>query len=150
MRGVYTAAAKIAGLNLAKTLFYLTAPTNQVVEILSVTVTDESNATNFQFEVAIANITTLGSPTATGVTPTPSEKGDQAAAGTYAYNVTANEPTYGTPITQEGFASTVGYRHEPQPEERFVVQAGSSVGIRMITIPSAFDCDIRVTFRIIG
>jgi hypothetical protein len=150
MRGVYTAATKIAGLNAAKTMMYITAPSTKAVEIIGFTCTDESNATNFQMEVAIANITTLGTPTATAITPTPHESGDQAAASTVKANVTASEPTYGTTITQEGAAVILGYRHEPAPEERLIVTPGTSIGFRMITTPTAFDCDVRLTFREIG
>jgi hypothetical protein len=150
MRAVYTAALKIAGLNASKTLAYLTAPATKAVEILTATVTNESNATNFQMEVAIANISALGTPTATAVTPTPHEAGDQAAASLTKFNVTASEPTYGTTITQEGAAALVGYRHEPAPEERLIVTPGASIGFRMITTPTAFDCDVRITFREIG
>jgi hypothetical protein len=150
MRGVYTAVAKIAGLNAAKTLMYLTAPANRAVEIMSCTVTDESNATNFQMQVAIANITTLGTPTASAVPPTAHEAGDQAASSTVKANVTASEPTYGSTITQEGATALIGYRHEPTPEERIVVTPGASIGIRMITTPTSFDCDVRLTFREIG
>lgn len=150
MKGVYTAATKISALAAAKTLMYITAPSAKVVEILSVTVTNESNATNFQMEVAIANITTLGTPSATAITPTPHESGDQACGSTVKYNVTASEPTYGTTITQEGAASLVGYRHEPLPEERIYVAPSSSVGIRLITTPSTADFDVRLTFKEIG
>jgi hypothetical protein len=150
MRGVYTSATKISALNASKTLAYITAPSGKVVEILSVIVTNESNATNFQGEIAIANISSLGTPTATSVTPTPHEAGDQAAGSTTKFNVTASEPTYGSTITQEGFASLNGYRFEPQPEERIYVASGASVGIRMITTPTSFDADVRITFREIG
>jgi hypothetical protein len=150
MRGVYTSALKIAGLNAAKTVAYITAPTTKVVEIIGFTLTNESNATNFQFELAIANISSLGTPTATAVTPTPHESGDQAAGSTTKMNVTASEPTYSTTITQEGAASLVGYRHEPAPEERLYVTAATSIGFRMITTPTSFDADARLTFREIG
>jgi hypothetical protein len=150
MRGVYTAQAKIAGLNAQKTLMYLTAPAGKVVEIIAATVTNESNATNQQLAVAIDNVTTLGTPTATAVTPTPHEAGDQAAASTVKANVTASEPTYGSRLTAEGATSLLGYRHEPAPEERLYVAPGASVGIRLLTTPTAFDCDVRLTFREIG
>jgi hypothetical protein len=150
MRGVYTAALKIATLNSSKTLAYITAPATKAVEIIACTVTNESNANNQQMEIAIANISSLGTPTATSVTPTPHESGDQAAASTVKMNVTASEPTYGSTISQEGAASLVGYRHEPAPEERIIVTPATSVGIRMITTPTAFDCDVRLTFREIG
>src|SRR5215467_12523560 len=128
MRGVYTATFKISGLNAQKTMMYLTAPAAKVVEIIAATVTNESNVTNQQFEVQIANITTLGTPTATAVTPTPHEAGDQAAGSTVKANVTASEPTFGTTIAQEGAASLNGYRHEPYPDERILIPAGASVG----------------------
>jgi len=150
MRGVYTATQKISGLNAQKTLMYLTAPAAKVVEIIAATVTNESNVTNQQMEIQIANITTLGTPTATAVTPTPHEAGDQAAASTVKANVTASEPTYGTALTQEGAASLPGYRFEPQPDERIYVAPGASIGIRMMTTPTAMDTDVRLTFREIG
>jgi len=154
MRGVYTSVIKIAGLNGPKTLALITAPTTKVVEILGFTVTNESNATNFQFEIQIANITAgAAGITATTVTPTPHEAGDQAAGSTTKMNSTvpANEPTYGSAITQEGAASLVGYRFEPPtPEDRIYVTAGTSIGFRMITTPTAFDADTRLTFKEIG
>ena len=150
MKGVYTASYKIAGLNLSKTMMYLTAPSNKVVEIIACTVTNESNATNQQMEIQIANVSTLGTPTATAVTPTPHEASDQAAGSTVKANVTANEPTYGSALTQEGAPSLQGYRFEPQPDERLYVAPGASVGIRMITNPTAMDTDIRLTFKEIG
>lgn len=151
MKGVYTAVYKISALAAAKTLMYLTAPSTKTIEILSVTVTNESNATNFQYEVQIANVTTLGTPTATAVTPTPHEKGDQACGSTVAANVTASEPTYGSALHQEGAPSLVGYRFEPPTElERVYVAPSQSIGVRMITTPTSFDCDVRLTFREIG
>lgn len=150
MRGVYTATFKLSGLNAQKTMMFLTAPAAKVVEVIACTVTNESNVTNQQFEVQIANITTLGTPTATAVTPTPHEAGDQAAGSTVKANVTASEPTYGSAMTQEGAASLPGYRFEPQPDERIYVAPGASIGIRMMTTPTAMDTDIRLTFREIG
>lgn len=151
MKGVYTATQKISALAAAKTLMYITAPSDRIVEILSATVTNESNATNFQFEAQLANVTTLGTPTATTVTPTPQEKGDQAAASTVKANVTASEPTYGSALHQEGAASLVGYRFEPPTElERIYIAPSQTVGLRMITTPTSFDCDVRITFREIG
>jgi hypothetical protein len=151
MRGVYTTAVKIASLAAAKTLAYITAPSDKVVELLSASVTNESNATNFQMQCAIANISSLGTPTATSNTPTPHEAGDQAAGSTVKVNVTASEPTYGTTITQEEAPSLVGWRWEPLSEaERIYVKGGASIGLRMVTTPTSFDADVRLTFREIG
>src|SRR5262249_20344426 len=135
MKGVYTAATKIAGVNSARTLAYLTAPANKTIEIIGVTVTDESVATNFQMEIAIANSSTLGRPTTTQSTPPPQKKGAQAAAAQTFSTVTASEPTYGTPLTKEGAAAVQGYRHEPYPDERLYVAPGQSIGVRLQTTP---------------
>ena len=155
MRGVYTAAAKLPAITTAGTLGYFTAPANKVLEILSITVTNESNATNYQMEVQLCPISALGAPTNyTAVTPQKHEAGDQAA-GTTVNLATSNartEPTtYGTPLTQEGATSVVGYRHEPQPEERIYLANAAVFGVRLITAPAAAtDFDVRITFKEIG
>jgi hypothetical protein len=155
MRGVYTSAAKAPAITSAGTLAYITAPSNKVVEILSITVTNESNATNYQMEVQLCPITTLGSPSNyTNVTPQQHEAGDQSAGSSVniASGNTRTEPSvYGTALTQEGAASVIGYRHEPQPEERINLTNGKNLGVRLITTPGAStDFDVRVTFREIG
>jgi hypothetical protein len=153
MKGVYTSGGKVAANAAARTLAYLTAPAAKVVELLSVTLTNESNATNFQMEAQIANITTLGSPSNfTNPTPTPHEKGDQASGSTFGLGANnSGEPTtYGSVITQEGATSLIGYRHEPQPEERIYVAPGATIGLKLTTTPPATDFDVRVTWREIG
>jgi hypothetical protein len=156
MRGVYTSAAKVPGITTAGTLGYLTAPANKVVEILAITVTNESNATNYQMEIQLCPITTLGAPTGyTAVTPQKHEAGDQAAGSTVnlaSSNARTEPTTYGSALTQEGAASVIGYRHEPvSPEERIYLTNGAILGVRLITTPGAStDFDVRVTFRELG
>jgi hypothetical protein len=155
MRGVYTAALKIGSVTSAGTLAYITAPANLVTELLAVTVTNESNATNYQMEIQIARIATLGSPSGyTSVTPQKHEAADQSAGTTVniASGNSRTEPTtYGVAITQEGCPSITGYRHEPQPEERLYLTNSVNWGIRLITAPGAStDFDVRITFREIG
>lgn len=153
MRGVYEAGIRISALAATRTLMYITAPSNRVVEILSIAVTNESNTTNQQLECTLQRISTLGSPTGTGVTPTPTEQNDQAAASTVVGNITASEPTYasGTEIGREGWPSLGGYRFQPVPEERPVIAGGVSWGLRLINqTPTAFDCVVRIVFREIG
>jgi hypothetical protein len=80
MRGVYTSAAKAPAITTAGTLAYLTAPANKVVEILAVTVTNESNATNYQMEIQLCPIVSVGLPSNyTSVAPQQHEAGDQNA-----------------------------------------------------------------------
>lgn len=153
MRGVYEANIRIAALNSARTLMYITGPANKVVEILSASVTNESNTTNQQLECTFQLVSSLGTPTGTALTATKSEQGDQAAGSTAVGNITASEPTY-TSNTQyglRGFASLAGWDFAPVPEERLYIAGGATWGLRMLnTTPTAFDCCVRVSFREIG
>lgn len=152
MRGVYTASIKISSLNSARTLMYLTAPAAKVVEILSAFVTNASEETNEQLEATFQRISALGTPTGTSLTPAKHELGDQASASTVVGNITASEPTYGanTTVGYDGFSSLAGYAFTPTPEERPVINAGDSWGLRMLSTPTSFDAIVRVTYREIG
>lgn len=154
MRGVYTASVKIASVSAAKTLMYLTAGANGIIcELLYASVTNESNATNWQGEILFCKIATLGTPTATGITPFQHEAGDQAAASTVKQNVTASEPTYATVGHQEGFASVNGWYWDPTTTARYVyVSNAASWGIKLVTITGgvATDLNVLLVFREIG
>lgn len=153
MRGVYRAVISASGVNSARTLMYITAPTNKVVEVLSAKIGDNSNATNQQLEACFQLIGTLGTPTGTSLTPTKSEQGDQAAGSTVVGNVTASEPTYtaNTQFDLQGFAMLAGYQHAPVPEERLVIAGTASWGLRLLTAsPTSFVADVEICFREIG
>lgn len=159
MQGVYSAAYRISGNTAAKTLMYLTAPATGVVEILSASVTNESNETNEQIACALQRITNLGNPTATTVTPADHESLSAAASSTVKANVTASEPTYGA-ISQgadivgafglEGAASLGGWYFDPTPEERVLVPPSGSLGLRLLNAITSADLVVRLTFREIG
>ncbi len=154
MRGVYSASYRISALAASKTLMYLTAPARRVVEILSASVTNESNETNEQLLCTLQQVSgyPLGAPSGTAVTAAPHEPGDQAASTTIVANVSGNEPTYfaNTEVGREGFSSLGGYYFDPLPEERPVVPTTGVLGLRMINSPTAFDAVVKVTFREIG
>lgn len=159
MRGVYTAAYRISGVTTGKTLMYITAPSNKVIEILSASVTNESNETNEQFLCGLQRVTALGTPTATTVTSKPHETGDQAASSTVKANVTGSEPTYpaisgGADIPGafglEGASSLGGWYFDPTPEERLIVPGGETLGLRSVNTITSTDLVVRLTFREIG
>jgi hypothetical protein len=150
-RGVYKCNIKIAGLNTARTLMYITTPATCAVEIISATVGNESNSTNQQSSVKLTRVTTLGTPSATTVTPSPTDVGDVAAASTVKGNVTASEPTYGTvDFGLQGFATLSGWGYFPGPDERITIPPSATMGLRFVTTPTAFDADIEITMREIG
>ena len=153
MRGVYEANFLASGVNSLRTLMLLTAPANKVVEILSASITDASNTTNAQLAAAFQQVTTLGTPASTSVTPTKGEQGDQASGSTVTANVTGSEPTYtnNTQIGLRGFASLGGWEFSPVPEERVYVGGGATIGLRLLdTAPSATDFMVRISYREIG
>jgi hypothetical protein len=153
MRGVYTSAVQITGVTAAKTLLYITAPANKVVELLSVEITGVgSNVTLQNLDVGLFNVTTLGTPTASSNTPQPEEAGDQAAGSTVKTNVTASEPTYSTTPLDRGGGPNIGacYRHSPTPEERIVIGGGATVGLRLLNAISSQDLNVQAKFREIG
>lgn len=153
MRGVYEATYKISNLAAAKTVLYLTAPASAVVEILGASLTNASNEVNEQIEACLQRIETLGTPTATTLTPAATEAGDQPAASTVQANVTADEPTYAanTVLGHEGAPSLGGWTYEPGAMERAIVPPGASIGLRLLVTPaSAFDAIVRLRFRELG
>jgi len=81
MRGVYTASHLITGCNSARTLLYITAPSSQVVEILEASVTNADTETNEQLRCTWQDISTLGTPTATTLTPAKHEAGGVERGG---------------------------------------------------------------------
>ncbi len=133
MRGVYTAHYELpSGITAARTLMYLTAPSGLGVQILEARVGNKSNATAEMIDIGLYRITTLGTPTATSVTPEKMEQGDQAAGSTVAANVTASEPTYHTVAYDvQGLSNLSQYSFRPLDEQIYVFD-GASVGLRLV------------------
>ncbi len=153
IRGTYTATIKISALAAAKTLIYITAPSNRLVEVLDTHIGPDSNTTNQELEATWQRISTLGTPTGTTITPAPQEKGDQAAASTVVGNITASEPTYAanTDIGHKGFSSLGGLDLTPIPEARGpYIQGSDTWGLRMISAPTSMDTQVTVVFREMG
>lgn len=158
MRGTYTASYQITGVNASKTLLYITAPSTAVVELFSAKVTNANIAAIENLDIGIAKITTLGTPTATTLTPKPTEGGSNASGSTVKGNVTGSEPTYevdGSSIAQfvdrQGFNNQVGYFYDPLPEERQVVAPSATYGIKLFTSPTnTYTLNVEITYREIG
>lgn len=153
MRGVYNCQAQITSVSTSRTLAYITAPSGKVVEILSASVTDANITAAEQLDIGFGIISSLGTPTATSITPRPTEKGDQAAGSTTKVNVTASEPTYtGEPFTdRQSPPNTSGYFYDPLPEERPIIQPGDSYGLKLLTAPgNTYTFNVNLRFREIG
>lgn len=151
MQGVYTATAQISAVTTAKTLMYLTAPADMVIEVLSAKVTNVDNDTNEQTDISIGRIAyfTTDGPQGTAVTPQPMEAGSVAASATVGANA-VEEPTYSNDVDREGVSSVGGYRFEPTPEERLYVSPGQSIGLRLRAAITSTGLQVQMTFREIG
>ena len=160
MRGVYVANYRIATVTTGpKTLMYVTAPAAVAVEVIAASVTNENNESNEQMILCIQKITTLGTPTATTITPAKVEAGDQAAASTVKANVTASEPTYGA-IAQgaaiadvhglQGIPSLNGWTLGDFVERRLVIPPSVSYGLRLVLTVASVDLAIEWVFREVG
>ncbi len=154
MRGCYEATISIAALATNETLLYITVPANKVVEVLSIEVTNATNETNEQAEVTFSKISSLGTPTATTITPTKTEQGDQAASSVVKGHVTGSEPTYATgpviEVGRKGFPTLAGYQYAPVPEERPVLAGGDSWGLKLVTTITALQAIVVLRFRELG
>ena len=157
MRGsalTYTATYPISGLNSARTLLYISSPSDAVVLVTATHVYDESNETNEQLGIGWHRITTLGTPTATTLTPTPTHYGFPAAGSTVKGNVTASEPTYPTNRWDNAYAltgfPTLGGMHYTLVDaggEPLVISPSSSYGLRIYSTPTSFDAIVTVQFE---
>jgi hypothetical protein len=144
----------IATVTTAKTLVYLTTPSSMAIEILSARITAQDEDTAEQISAELNRIATLGTPTATSITPKPTEEGSAASSVTAAGNVTASEPTYdaaGDAIARGGANKLAGWEYVPLPEERAIVRPSDSVGLRLIDdLANATDLTAEIVYREIG
>jgi len=154
MRGVYRAADTIASVTTAKTLIYLTTPATAVIEILSARITAQNEDTSEQIMAELNRISSLGTPTATTITPKPTEELSAASAVTAKSNVTASEPTYddeSAAIASGGANKLAGWEYVPLPEERAIIKPSDSVGLRLIdAIANSTNLTAEIIYREIG
>ena len=154
MRGVFRLVDSITGVTTAKTLLYLTVPSDAVVEILSARITCQDEDTAEQIMAELNRIDVLGSPTAVSVTAKPTEEGSAAFGGSCYSNVTASEPTYDDEtdaIASGGANKLAGWEYVPLPEERPIISPSDSVGLRLVEdIANSSDLTAEIVFREIG
>lgn len=151
MRGVYTAYIKISSLAAAKTLMLIQVPSTRSLEIISCGYTNSTNSTGEQLLVGLYRVNTIGSPSGTSVTPVKHEEGDSSSGCTVTGNLTVEPTSYVTgPIDEQGISNLAGYRYDPLPEERPIMNPSTSFGLRMISTPSTHDAIVQVVYREIG
>lgn len=150
-RGIYRA-NDTATITTSCTLLYITAPSNKIVKVLSAYVTNNSNETNEQLDVYWQLVGTLGTPTATTLTPTKTEQGDQAAGSTVKSFVTASEPTLtaNTKYHRLGVPSIGGWRYEPIEGKELVIAGAATWVLFLGAAPSSLVLAVECEFQEVG
>ena len=148
MRGVYTLSHKSSAHSTAVSLIYVVCPATCAIEILSAGITNATTETNEQWEVAIAHVTSIGTPQGTALTPIKAEKGDAASLITGALGDLTTEPTTATEfVDNQGVPSLGGYRYEPVPEERITVGPSKALVMKFVATMTSTDVVAWIKFR---
>lgn len=118
----------------ARTLIYVTAPSNGAILISRGQATQGNQTGDEQLYCALQRITTLGTPTATTITPKPLGK-HGAALFTAKGNVTASEPTFTADDEDglEGYHIRSGWYYKPG--HGLIVEASASAALRLLSAP---------------
>ena len=149
MRGVYKGAFALAGVSAPQVLFELTAPTNQVLELRYISVTEDNVDAGEQLRFRLSRVATAGSG-GTAVTPVPMEENDKASGASLAHSHTT-APTAGTTLEESAAMNVSGWIFSPPPEEMPYVSAGGGVMLELVDTPaSATNLVVTVVWREIG
>ena len=145
---VYTVAIGAQAQTAAKTLIEIAAPSDAVVLVERIYISQSSFDTSENLASKTQRITTTGTGTAT--TPEPKEVGTAAFGGTVETNSTI-EPTYtaATEIIEQGFNVLSGFLWTPANDDEIIAISPSALlGMNLDVAPSAsmnfhYGCTIR-------
>lgn len=124
-------------------LFWISCPTDAVVYIEEVCITQDTSETSEQLPLNLFRTTTDNSAVGTGVTPNPLEVGDPAYGGTVRYNITGGSlSAETTPIRRESQNILNGWLWKGSYEEPLLVMtpaAGTAgrAAVKLDAAPSA-------------
>jgi len=146
----YTATLDAAGTTAAFDLIEILAPSDGVVVIDKVSVSQETATASAAGAVQIHFSTSTGS-TGAAITATPVDAGDAAFGGTVTGLTTGAASTEAAIIYREGWNVLAPWIWHPTPEERAVVTPSEGVTVRLDTYPgSTMAVSAVVSFREIG
>ncbi len=130
-------------------VFQVTAPSDAVVIIHSLSIAQSSSETSDQIGVTIQRATGTGTG-GTTVTARPMQIGDTAFGGTTARNHTTQATTL-TELHYEAFNVLGGFRYLPAPDSRIVVSPSGIIVVRFEDAPVAStNFDLTIVFEEIG
>lgn len=149
---IYAAVAEEVAVTAAQDLFQIVAPSDAVVVIHAVYISQSSDAGDTESEqlnILYHRGGTNGSG-GTTVTPTPLQLGDAAAGSTVEMNNTT-QSTEGVLIHSDGFNVMAGYQDVRTPEARIYVSPSDIFNIELQTTPTdSLTMTVTVVFEEIG
>jgi hypothetical protein len=148
MPRAYTATLDANATTEALDLIQILAPSDGVVELDKVSVSQETATASAVGSVQISFTTTAS--TGASITATPIDKGDAAFGGTVT-GVTTCASTEESILYREGWNVLAPWIWHPTPEERTVLTPGEGVVVRLDVYPgSTMNVSAVVAFREIG
>lgn len=139
MGRVYSAVLNSVAIAAAAEVFYVKAPTDAVVVIHEIKVTQDSDETSQQLPFRMYRTATDQSAKGTAITPNPSEEGDAAFGGTVRSNIltAAIFATPGAALLSDSQNMLNGLHYLPVPEDRIVISPGDGFVVKLNAAPSA-------------
>ena len=136
MGRMYTVVMDAIGVTAAKDLLRLSAPSDAVVIIHEVSVSQDSDAGDSEAEQLVLQLQRSSTDgTGTSATPEPLHEGDAAFGGTAVTNLTADTTIDGAPLWREGVNVQAGFRYFPTPETRPVISPSDRFVVRLDAAP---------------
>jgi hypothetical protein len=146
MRGVYDVGGKISNFSAAKAMIRLKAPAAAIVELLSFSLTDETGV-NQQLTGHFYRASSDGTNAASSATPVAHETGDQAAGTNCAIGNFGTDPAVSTAFPSESQNGMGGWYWDAGDEDLITIEPGGRLVFILDNAPSAFDADVKATFR---
>ena len=153
MGRMYTASFGGVAVTAIQDLFELNAPSDSVVALHAISVTQSSDAGDSEAEmlrVQISRSTGTSGSGGTTLTARPHNVGDAAFGGTAEANNTTQATTT-TVVREETFNVQIGWFYRPAPEERIILSPGGALVVELPTAPAdALTMSGSITFEEIG
>lgn len=153
MGRMYTAVMDSVAIAAAAELFFIEAPTDAVLVIHEIKITQDESETSEQLPLDIYRTATDQGAKGTAITPSPLAVGDSAFGGTIrsAILTAAVFATPGVKLLSESQNALNGFHILPTPECRITISPGGYVVVKLNAAPaSSLKFSGYVTFEEIG
>mgnify|MGYP001014350979 CR=1 FL=1 len=120
-------------------LFYIAAPSDAVVRLHEVVITQDASEVSEQLPFRIFRTVTDQSAKGSAITPAPLASGDAAFGGTVRSNILTAETfaTETTMLISESQNILTGFRYLPTPESRIDISPTAGLVVKLDAAPSA-------------